>query len=172
MGVTSQGSPVESRYLTSAILPKRLSCSASRGPALVFDRNLSSPNAVECRISESDQSNLYQSSSVAGRCKRVQLYAYSLTSYSGLRQLLVVFVVQQQFLILARRGGRRKVATISIGVYCPVLLCPPNITSSRLPRRAAGVLLHEHLQQVGSNLAVVAPAGTVRGLPRVRVIVI
>ena len=47
---------MESRYLTSAILPKRLSCSASRGPALVFAPFLSSPHAVECRISESGQS--------------------------------------------------------------------------------------------------------------------
>ena len=47
---------MESRYRTSALLPKRLSCSASRGPALVFDRNLSSPNLGESRISESGQS--------------------------------------------------------------------------------------------------------------------
>ena len=58
LGVTSQGSPVESRYLTSAILPVRLSGLSSRGPALVFDRNLSSPNASESSISESDQSHV------------------------------------------------------------------------------------------------------------------
>jgi hypothetical protein len=56
LDVTSQGSPVESRYLTSVILPKRLSCLSSRGPALVFDRNLSSPNASEVLFSESGQS--------------------------------------------------------------------------------------------------------------------
>ena len=47
---------MESRYLTSAILPKRLSCSASRGPALVFAPFLSSPNLGESCISESGQS--------------------------------------------------------------------------------------------------------------------
>jgi len=60
LGVTSQGSPVESRYLTNLraiiLLPARLSCLSSRGPALVFDRILSSPNASESFISESDQS--------------------------------------------------------------------------------------------------------------------
>ena len=56
MGVTTQGSPVESRYLTSAILPARLSGLSSRGPAMVFDRNLSSPNASESLFSESGQS--------------------------------------------------------------------------------------------------------------------
>ena len=61
LGVTSQGSPVESRYLTSAILPKlkRLSCSASRGPALVFAPFLSSPILGESSISEMAQSCMY-----------------------------------------------------------------------------------------------------------------
>ena len=64
LGVTSQGSPVESRYLTSAILSKRLSCSASRGPALVFAPFLSSPNASESRISKTAQSFIYSSNTL------------------------------------------------------------------------------------------------------------
>ena len=58
LGVTSQGSPVESRYLTSAYLPINDSA-ASRGPALVFAPFLSSPHAVESCISESPQSHTY-----------------------------------------------------------------------------------------------------------------
>ena len=54
LGVTSQGSPVESRYLTSAILPKRLSCSASRGPALVFAPFLGLRSAVNLDDLEND----------------------------------------------------------------------------------------------------------------------
>ena len=45
---------MESRYLTSAILPKRLSCSASRGPALVFDRVLSLRSQVKLDHLEND----------------------------------------------------------------------------------------------------------------------
>ena len=45
-GVTTQGSPVESRYLASAILPARLSGLSSRRPALVFDRVLSLHSAA------------------------------------------------------------------------------------------------------------------------------
>ena len=45
---------MESRYLTSAILPKRLSCSASRGPALVFAPFLSLRSAAKLRDLEND----------------------------------------------------------------------------------------------------------------------
>ena len=45
---------MESRYLTSAILPKRLSCSASRGPALVFAPFLSLRSAVNLDHLEND----------------------------------------------------------------------------------------------------------------------
>ena len=45
---------MESRYLTSALLPKRLSCSASRGPALVFAPFLSLRSAAKLRHLEND----------------------------------------------------------------------------------------------------------------------
>jgi hypothetical protein len=54
IGITTQGSPVESRYLTSAILSARLSGLSSRGPALVFDRVLSLRSAVKLDHLEND----------------------------------------------------------------------------------------------------------------------
>ena len=53
-GVTTQGSPVESRYLASAILPARLSGLSSRRPALVFDRVLGLRSAVNFNHLEND----------------------------------------------------------------------------------------------------------------------